>query len=423
MTRGVPPSETLSTPAGTCLDTQGCPKGKILVADDEPLVRMKMTHHLRKLGYTVLTASDGVEALALAHRERPDLMLLDWIMPEVDGPTVCERLKCDPTHRSMQLILMTAHDKPEQIAEGLARGADDFLSKSASLQETTARVQAGLRAHALLKELESARDTLKQSYQLLAAHQDELEADLRSAADFVKSLLPPPGNWVPGVTLSWQYLPSKTLGGDLFNVAVWGERDVGCCILDASGQGASAALRAATLMSLLRTSSVVRHVCAYDPGAILTEMNRRFPLSPEGDYFTLWVGVLNMPSRVLRFSTAGHAGAMLCRSRGAMVPLSRPTFPLGFRTETEYTSHTITLETGDRLFLFSDGLYEVRSSQGELWGRERLESVLAGLADTPLSEALTRTIGAAREWHQREHFLDDAALLGLEATEQPPHVS
>lgn len=423
MSRGASLGRASSTPAEACIDAPGRSPGKILVVDDEPLVRKKMTHHLHKLGYHVLEAADGAEALEVAQRERPDLMILDWIMPKLDGPTLCERLKGDPAHRTMQLILMTAHDKPEQIAEGLARGADDFLSKAASLQETTARVQAGLRAHALVKELEYARDTLNRSYQLLAHHQEELETDLRSAAEFVQSLLPPSGNWAPGVTLSWQYLPSKALGGDLFNVAVWGERDLGFCILDASGQGASAALRAATLMSLLRTSSVVRHVCSYDPGAIVTEMNRRFPLSPEGDYFTLWVGALNLPSRVLRFSTAGHAGAVLFRSGGTMVPLARATFPLGFQPETQYTSQTLTLETGDRLFLFSDGLYETRSPTAELWGRERLESVLAGSGNTPLAEALSRTVRAARDWHQQEHFLDDAALLGLEMIDQSPPVA
>lgn len=423
MSRGVPVDEAISTSPATAIDAERRRTGKILVADDDPLVRKKMTHHLRKLGYDVLEAADGAEALDLAHRERPDLVVLDWIMPRVDGPTICERIKGDPAHRTMQLILMTAHDKPEEIAEGLARGADDFLSKAASLQETTARVQAGLRAHALVKELESARDTLNRSYQLLAGHQEELEADLRSAADFVRSLLPPPGDWAPGVTISWQYLPSKALGGDLFNVALWGERDLGLCILDASGQGASAALRAATLMSLLRTSSVVRHICSYDPGAIVTEMNRRFPLSPEGDYFTLWVGALHLPTRVLRFSTAGHAGAMLRRAGGTVTPLSRATFPLGFQEETQYTSQTVTLGTGDRVFLFSDGLYEVRSPTKGLWGRERLESVLAGLGNQPLPDALIRTIRAAREWNQQEHFLDDAALLGLEVIDPFPHAA
>lgn len=420
MSRGVPGGGIVTPSAEACLDSEGAAANKILVVDDDPLARRKMSHHLRRLGYEVLEAADGAEALVLARRERPDLMILDWIMPKVDGPTICEELKRDPIHRTTQLILMTAHDEPEQIAEGLARGADDFLSKSASLQETTARVQAGLRTHALVKELERARDTLNRSYQLLARHQEELEADLRSAAEFVQSLLPPPGAWTPGVRISWQYLPSKALGGDLFHVALWGERNLGLCILDASGQGASAALRAATLMSLLRTSSVIQHACAYDPGAIVTEMNRRFPLSPEAEYFTLWVGALDLPDRVLRFSTAGHAGAVLFRPGGTIVSLSGATFPLGFQEETRYTSQTIPLETGDRLFLFSDGLYEIRSPEEELWGRERLESVLAGLEEAPLAEALTQTIRAARAWHQQEHFVDDAALLGLEVSEPVP---
>lgn len=106
-----------------------------------------------------------------------------------------------------------------------------------------------------------------------------------------------------------------------------------------------------------------------------------------------------------------------------MVPLARATFPLGFQPETQYTSQTLTLETGDRLFLFSDGLYETRSPTAELWGRERLESVLAGSGNTPLAEALSRTVRAARDWHQQEHFLDDAALLGLEMIDQSPPVA
>lgn len=389
---------------------------KILVVDDEPLARKKLTHHLRRLGYEVLEAADGAAALSLARQEVPDLMIVDWIMPEVDGPTVCEILKRDPKHRTIQFVLMTAHDKPEQIAEGLARGADDFLSKAATLQETTARVQAGLRTHALVKELETARDTLTQSYQLLAGHQEELEADRRSAADFLRSLLPPPGHWAPGVNLAWQYLPSDVLGGDLFHLAAWNEQELGLFMLDASGHGVGAALRAATLTTLLRTDSLIRHVCGYDPGAIVSEMNRRFPLTPEGDYFTLWAGALHLPTRTLRFCPAGHGGACLIRADGEARRLTRPSLPLGFQADARYASQGVVLGPGDRLYLCSDGLYEVRSPQEETWGLNRLESLLHSLADRPLPESLTSAVEAARAWRQGEPFADDAALLALEVT-------
>src|ERR1051325_11828239 len=103
-----------------------------------------MAARLPRLGYRVFEAYNGLAALALARRDRPDLFIIDWIMPEMDGPTFCEAVRCDPLLKSSQLLLMTAHDQPAQIAEGLARGADDFLSKSASKQEITARVLAGL---------------------------------------------------------------------------------------------------------------------------------------------------------------------------------------------------------------------------------------------------------------------------------------
>ncbi|MDP1756328.1 MAG: response regulator, partial [Pseudohongiella sp.] len=162
-------SETLSQPAiSPAVAT-------VLLVDDEPVSRLSMAARLKRMGLRVLEAGNGKEGLAILRRERPDLTILDWIMPEMDGPTVCEQVRQDPDILSSQLILMTSHDQPEQIAEGLARGADDFLSKAASKQEVLARVQSGLRAASLVRSIESTRDELR-------AKQGELEAELKSAA-------------------------------------------------------------------------------------------------------------------------------------------------------------------------------------------------------------------------------------------------
>ena len=133
----------------------------ILLVDDEPVSRLSMAARLKRMGLRVLEASNGKDGLEILRRERPDLTILDWIIPEMDGPTVCEQVRLDPDILSSQIILMTSHDQPEQIAEGLARGADDFLSKSASKQEILARVQSGLRAASLLQSIERTRDQLE----------------------------------------------------------------------------------------------------------------------------------------------------------------------------------------------------------------------------------------------------------------------
>lgn len=381
----------------------------IVLVDDEPVTRLSTAHRLRRLGYTVLEAEDGARGLKIIRKVRPDLIILDWIMPEMDGPMVCEAIRNDPALSSSQIILMTANDRPEQIAEGLARGADDFLSKSASKQEIAARVQAGIRANALVRQLEQTRDNLR-------AKQEELEAELQSAARFVESLLPPPGLPVPDIRLSWQYTPSLALGGDLFGVALWCPEYLGLFILDASGHGVSAALRAASLVTFLRPDSLSHIAGAYDPGKILTEANRRFPMTEDGDYFTLWVGSLHIPTGTLAYAAAGHSGAIVCRPHAPSQWLARPALPLGFDPAAVFVSDNVPLQPRDRLFLMSDGIYEPLSPGGEVWGKERLQEILEQEAARPMDEAITRCFQSAHAWQGAEHFADDAAVIGLELT-------
>ncbi len=400
-------------------DLQGHPNqtersATVLIVDDEPIARVSLRGRLRSQGYEILEADNGQQGMSMARLYRPDLIIVDWMMPEMDGPTLCEAIRADSSLRTTQLILMTSNDHPAQIAEGLARGADDFLSKSSSSQEVFARVHAGLRTHDLLHQLEQARNDLDHSYQMLHSKQQELESELRSAAKFMSSLLPLQGEPIPGLRVAWRYLPSLALGGDLFNVTRWSDHEVGLYILDASGHGVAAALRAASLMTFLRADSLLRQVGSYDPAAILTEVNRRFPISADGDYFTLWIGCLDMERRELRFSTGGHAGAHWMKGQGHAQELSHPAFPIGMRPDTTYQAEMVPLESGDRLFLYSDGLYEIFSKDGESWGQDRLKLVLADGFGLPLPHAIDETIRQARCWQCQEHFLDDAAIVGLQ---------
>jgi sigma-B regulation protein RsbU (phosphoserine phosphatase) len=388
----------------------------ILLVEDEPITRTSMAARLKRLGHRVLEAENGLLALDVARRERPDLYIVDWMMPEMDGPTFCETVRRDPLLKSSQLLLMTAHDQPAQIAEGLARGADDFLSKSASKQEIVARVLAGLRTSRLVRELETTGKELESSLQLLQEKQAETEADLQSAATFVRSVLPPQGSLAQGIALAWEYQPSLTLGGDLFGVMAIDEDHLGLYILDASGHGVAAALRSASLMTFLRAEHMVQLFGSYDPEKVLTEANRRFPLSSEGEYFTLWVGELHVPTGSLSYACAGHSGALVSSSQRAPRWLTRSSFPLGFDPSAQFTCDRIVLQPGDRLFLLSDGIYEVPSPSGELWGRERFQDVIERGKSTSLSATIASCFSAAHSWQQAQHFPDDAAIVGLELT-------
>ena len=379
----------------------------VLIVDDEPIARVALAARLKRLGYRVIEAGDGKAGLEMLRRERPDLIILDWMMPEMDGPSFCEYIRQDPELQTSQILMMTSHDQPEQIAEGLTRGADDFLSKAASKYEITARVQAGMRAATLIRRLKDATEEIRQK-------QEALERELQSAARYVESLLPATGTILPGVQMVHAYRPSLGLGGDLFNVLPWSEEVLGLYLLDASGHGVSPALRSASFSTFLRKDDLLRRIGSNDPGAILTEANKEFPLTEDGHYFTIIFVRLDLRAHTLSYATAGHNGAFLHRPSGEICWIARPSLPLGFDRSTIYDSVELPVEPGDRLYLLSDGLYEVPASNGELWGQERLEATIRTFGRCPMTEVVSGTIAEAVRWQGHEQFPDDVALMGVE---------
>ncbi|MDH4343521.1 MAG: SpoIIE family protein phosphatase [Nitrospira sp.] len=394
-------SATAAGPAGSP------PPHTVLVVDDEPTARLALVARLKRLGYRVIQAGDGRAGLEALRRERPELTILDWMMPEMDGPSFCEYVRQDPELQTSQILMMTSHDQPEQIAEGLARGADDFLSKAASKYEITARVQAGMRAATLVRRLKDATEEIRQK-------QEALEQELQSAARYVESLLPPPGAILPGVQMVHVYRPSLALGGDLFNIVPWSDDFLGLYLLDASGHGVSPALRSSSFATFLRRDSLLRHVGSNDPGAILTEANKQFPLTETGHYFTIVFASLDLRCHTLSYATAGHGGALLHRRSGEVCWMAQPNLPLGFDPSTSYVTATLPIGLGDRLYLLSDGLYEFPAANGELWGQGRLEKTIQALGRQPLETVITETIAEAVRWQGHEQFPDDVALMGVE---------
>ncbi len=390
------------------------PSGKaytILLVDDEKLGRMIAKRRLNKLHYRILEAENGQEALEILQREKVDLVLSDWMMPKLDGLGLCEAIKQDERFRSIHFILMTALDQPAQIAEGLTRGADDFLPKSASDQEILARVGAGLRTRQLLLDLE-------ESYRVITEKQDQLDAELYSASEFVRSLLPVQGTVAQGIQLAWEFLPSSQLGGDLFQVAKWGDDHLGIMVLDMSGHGTGPALRAVSLAMWFKGAHIARSFPGYDPGEIVTRLNAENPMTDQGDYFTVWVGVLQLSTRVLRFASAGHPGSILVRNDVDSVVLGGKTWPTGFSPDEIYHTESIILADKNRLYVFSDGIYEVVNGEDEIWGRHRLQKALKGVYTRSLKLGLKSLIHSSRSWQVDGIFGDDVALIGIELNEK-----
>src|SRR5688572_18013460 len=117
----------------------------ILVVDDDPQVLSSISRILEKEGHEVSLAQNGEQALDMVSHQRPDLVILDIIMPEMDGLQVCRRLRADPYLVGLPIIFLTAKGRADDVIEGLDAGADDFLTKPFEIRVLPARVRAALR--------------------------------------------------------------------------------------------------------------------------------------------------------------------------------------------------------------------------------------------------------------------------------------
>lgn len=188
---------------------------KIVIVEDEPDILEVLSYNLKREGYEVLTASDGVAALALIRRETPDLILLDLMLPGMDGIEICGSIKKDPQTQNCLIIMVTAKGEESDIVLGLGVGADDYIAKPFSPRELIARVKAVMRRGVMVERGETEEliklgdlsiDTVKYKVQV-GEREVKLTASEFKLLHFLASY--------PGRVFTREQLLSKALGDDV----------------------------------------------------------------------------------------------------------------------------------------------------------------------------------------------------------------
>lgn len=253
---------------------------------------------------------------------------------------------------------------------------------------------------------------------------DRLRHDLDAAFRMQKSLLPALSSVLPGVRFAWELYPCRTLGGDLLNVVRVDDRHVAFYILDVSGHGVGAAMMSVAVHRLLlpipglpggSLGSAGNGAGPVPPAVICRELNARFQLDPRmPQYFTLLYGLLDVPGRTLRFTSAGHCPPVLASPGKPPQALRAPDLPIGLIPGASYGETTVRLEPGARLYLYSDGLTEAADPAGDQFGPERLLAAIARSRRESLPSSLRTLLGAMRDWSDGTELADDVTLLGIE---------
>ncbi len=263
-----------------------------------------------------------------------------------------------------------------------------------------------------------------------ATHQLEevnlrMRHDLEAAARIQRSLLPVSLPRVPGLTMAWAFQPCDELAGDTLNVMRLDPERVAFYILDVSGHGVPAALLSVTLSHTL--SPVAGRSCLFcsgeegepdrpaAPGQVVERLNRQFPMDPDRrQYFTMVYGVLEEPTRTLRYISAGHPAPVLVPREGAARPVAGRGFPVGMIGDARYEEQSLKLEPGDRLVLFTDGLLDALGDDGGEGGDARLLAELERSRSATLQECLDGLQSLAVRCRGTAAVEDDISLLALE---------
>lgn len=400
----------------------------ILLVDDSGVERHLLRARLERQGYTVIEASNGEEAADLLAERHIPLVLTDWMMPGLSGPELCRRLRAGhggPDRPYTYIVLLTARDGPEAIAEGLDAGADDFLSKPVTAGELAARLAAGLRVLDMQARARAQAAALARAYDALSKVHRRMERDLEAAAEMQRGALPEQDMRVAGFRVASLYLPAGHVGGDHLGHVTAGSGRLAAFSVDVSGHGVASALETVRLAELLRPGADakggrirLRGPHGFDPPHEIVARLNALSLERERSdlYFTTAMVTLDAARETGLLCRAGHPEPLILRASGAVEVLRTGGGPpVGLLPVEDYRSEAFRFGRADRLLLYTDGLSEVARRDGSLLDTQGLAGHLAACADLPAPALLAALAERVRAEQGGRALEDDASALLIEA--------
>ncbi len=387
---------------------------RILIVEDNQLARLMMVRSLQKWGYDVLSVDNINSAITLIIDDKIQFVITDWLMPGGNGTELCEQIRALNLPFYTYIILVTALVDTESTVQGMEAGADDFIRKPVQLDELHARIKAGERILNLEKKLQEINKIIKH--------------DLAMAAAMQRSLLPGKASTVQGIVIDWLFLPSTQLSGDIFNFFPLDEHHIGFYILDVAGHGIASAMQSFTLSRILspdtcysnqlsnNSLSVSDHrIAKMTASSVVTNLNKQFQTDADNIlYFTITYGVIDTQDNTIDLCQAGHPHSLHLKQGNPAVFIANSNLPVGVMPDASYGSVPLKYDSGDRLFLYSDGITECETPAGEMFGSERLRLFVEETRHLEMSKVVHQLDQRISDWHGANDFDDDISLLILE---------
>lgn len=383
----------------------------VLLVDDQAMIGEVVRRMLApETDIEFHACKDATEALETAVRIRPTVILQDLVMPDIDGLTLVKAYREEPATREVPLIVLSMKEDPAVKAEAFAEGANDYVVKLPDKLELIARIRYHSKGY--IAQLQR-----NEAYRALEESQKRLAEDVRRAERYVLSLLPDKLKKGP-IRADWRFVPSAELGGDSFGYHWLDDDHFAFYLLDVSGHGVGAALLSVSAMNALR-SQALPNTDFRKPDQVLFALNNAFQMDQQnGLYFTIWYGVLHMPSRRIDYSGGGHPPALLIEGAAAadakLQILDSKGPMIGAMTDMEYESGAITIGDYAKLYMYSDGAYEIELPDETMWPFDDFLAYMGqGPFDDPENSKLDALIAHDRALMGRDEFADDLSIVEL----------
>jgi phosphoserine phosphatase RsbU/P len=386
---------------------------KILIADDDSIPRRLLHAALVKAGHEVVSTCDGVEAWqALQQADAPRLVILDWLMPGLDGVEICRRVRQRDAAPYTYLLLLTSKDRKEDLITGLEAGADDYLTKPFDPQELQVRLRTGQRILDLQTALLTSLD------QLAHAHQREVEIGAKIQHTLLFGQLP---HDVEGARAAALTIPSQQVDGDFYDFFQHGTHCFDVIVGDVMGKGVPAALLGAALkssfpraLSRLLISSARSALPEPEEIVMLVQREVAKQFIDLGVFATLCYARLDLGQRRLTLVDCGHTKTIhFRRHTGDCAVLQGDNMPLGFSAQEIYQQVSFSIAVGDVLIFYSDGLTEARNGEGEFFGVERLMEIVQTHHHLEPAQLIDTIRKAVLDFCERATCTDDLTCVAV----------
>lgn len=385
-------------------------KPKILIVDDEPFNVDYLEQELEELNYATVSASNGQEALGKVASESPDLVLLDIMMPVMDGFEVLTRLKADANTRDIPVIVISANSDLKSMVRGIELGAEDYLPKPFEPALLKARISSSL-------EKKHLRD-IEQLY--LKSLERELEIGREIQQGFLPSELPKVNSW----EIAAYFKAAREVAGDFYDAFLLPDGNLLCVIGDVCDKGVGAALFMTLFRSLIRVTATSnlsfngRNLAALTPTERLSHIipfTNDYIANTHADanmFATIFIGIFNLQNGALTYMNCGHEPPLWVKDEGVLIPLLRTGPAVGLISRANFSVKKIAVERNDLLLAYTDGIPDAVNVDKAHFGKERLIEIVESCDVSPgmllqeIEEALRQFIDTASQF-------DDITLLAI----------